>query len=86
MLDGTPTLRLNEFILASIAHGKIPLELPEAERNPSPMPEPEEIVFELDAKAKQAIEDSRNGFQEEMSKQQLKVSSALRLYAVHLEA
>jgi carnitine O-acetyltransferase len=86
MLDGTPTLRLNEFMLASIAHGKIPLELPEAERNPSPMPEPEEIVFELDAKAKQAIEDSRNGFQEEMSKQQLKVSIAHKCILFILQA
>lgn len=78
MLDGTPTLRLNEFMLGSLAHGKIPLELPEAERDPSPMPEPVEIVFELDAKAKEAIATSRKGFQEEMSKQQLKVRTAIR--------
>ena len=75
MLDGTPTLRLNEFMLASIANGKIPLELPEKERNPAPMPKPEEIVFELDHKAKEAIEKSKQGFQEEMGKQQLKVCS-----------
>ncbi|WVQ72228.1 hypothetical protein IAR50_001777 [Cryptococcus sp. DSM 104548] len=71
MLDGTPTLRLNEFILASLANQKIPLELPESERNKSSMPEPEEVVFELDAKAKQVIEESKKGFSEEMAKQNL---------------
>jgi hypothetical protein len=43
-------------------------------------------VFELDAKAKQAIEDSRNGFQEEMSKQQLKVSIAHKCILFILQA
>lgn len=74
MLDGTPTLRLNEFMLASIAQGKIPLELPENERNTSAMPRPEEIVFDLDHVAKEAIEKSTSGFGQEMSLQQLTVS------------
>lgn len=78
MLDGTPTLRLNEFMLASVAQGKIPLELPENERYKSSMPKPEEIVFELDAKTTDAIEKSKNGFGEEMSLQELKVSYSAR--------
>ena len=74
MLDGTPTLRLNEFMLASIDKGMIPLELPENERNPSPMPAPEEIVFELDKHVEGLIERSKKGFGEEMKLQDLKVS------------
>ncbi|WWD22640.1 hypothetical protein CI109_107133 [Kwoniella shandongensis] len=73
MLDGTPTLRLNEFMLASIAQGKIPLELPEGEKAKSPIAKPEEIVFELDDKAKKVVEESKKGFGEEMKLQDLKM-------------
>ncbi|WVQ82818.1 hypothetical protein IAT38_004950 [Cryptococcus sp. DSM 104549] len=73
MLDGTPTLRLNEFTLASVDQGKIPLELPSGEANTSPMPEPEEIVFELDDKLRGIVEESKKGFGEEMALQDLKM-------------
>lgn len=76
MLDGTPTLRMNEFMLASIEKGAIPLELPENERASGSMGKPEELVFELDDKLKRDIEKSREGFAEEMSQQDLKVSTA----------
>ncbi|OCF34576.1 carnitine O-acetyltransferase [Kwoniella heveanensis CBS 569] len=73
MLDGTPTLRLNEFTLGSIQAGKIPLELPEGEKADTPMPKPEELVFELDGKTKDVIEQSKKGFGEDMSLQDLKM-------------
>jgi hypothetical protein len=76
MLDGTPTLRLNEFMLASVDAGKIPLELPSNEKAQSPMPKPTELVFELDRKAMEAVEKSKKGFEQEMALQQLKVSKA----------
>jgi carnitine O-acetyltransferase len=75
MLDGTPTLRLNEFVLAGLAQGKIPLELLEGEKASSPMPQPEEIVFELDKKLEEVITKSKKGFADEMALQDLKVSS-----------
>nr|ODN85714.1 carnitine O-acetyltransferase [Cryptococcus depauperatus CBS 7841] len=71
MLDGTPTLRLNEFILASLDHGKIPLELPESERATSSMPEPEEIKFVLDNHIRDVIKQSQKGFAEEIAQQSL---------------
>lgn len=74
MLDGTPTLRLNEFMLASVDAGKIPLELPSNEKAQSPMPKPTELVFELDRKATDAVKQSQKGFEQEMALQQLKVS------------
>jgi carnitine O-acetyltransferase len=74
MLDGTPTLRMNEFMLAGIEKGQIPLELPESEKNTSPMPSPHEVVFEMDHKLKSAVAKSYQGFGEEMAQQDLKVS------------
>ncbi len=77
MLDGTPTLRMNEFMLGGIEAGKIPLELPEGEKANSPMPKPEEITFELDSHLQGVIEKSKKGFEEEMALQDLEVSSRL---------
>lgn len=82
MLDGTPTLRLNEFMLASLDKGAIPLELPENEKNSAPMPKPEEIVFELDHQLKETIAKSKTGFGEEMQLQDLKVGRTLSLMRV----
>jgi len=76
MLDGTPTLRMNEFMLAGIEKGQIPLELPEAEKNNTPMPSPHEVVFEMDHKLKSAVAKSYQGFGEEMAQQDLKVSQS----------
>ncbi|WWC90245.1 uncharacterized protein L201_005178 [Kwoniella dendrophila CBS 6074] len=73
MLDGTPTLRLNEFVLGSLQAGKIPLELPETEKSKEPMPEVEELQFELDEKLKQIVDKSKKGFGEEMGLQDLKM-------------
>ncbi|AFR92669.1 carnitine O-acetyltransferase [Cryptococcus neoformans C23] len=73
MLDGTPTLRLNEFILASIDSQKIPLELDSSETSRYSTTEPEELKFELDDKLKQIVEQSKRGFEEEMEKQDLKM-------------
>ena len=73
MLDGTPTLRMNEFILAALDKGKIPLELPEAERNRSPMPNSEELEFVLDKELQLAIAKSQKGFEKEMELQDLKI-------------
>jgi hypothetical protein len=65
---------MNEFMLAGIEKGQIPLELPESEKNTSAMPQPHEIVFEMDEKLKSAVAKSYQGFGQEMSQQDLKVS------------
>lgn len=77
MLDGTPTLRLNEFILASTDSKKIPLELDSSETSRRSKTEPEELKFELDGKLKQIVVQSKREFEEEMEKQDLKVCSCL---------
>ena len=73
MLDGTPTLRLNEFMLAGIEKGQIPLELPAGEKSGAEMPAPQEVVFEMDEKLKSAVAKSYQGFGQEMAQQDLKV-------------
>lgn len=76
MLDGTPTLRLNEFMLAGIEKGQIPLELPEGEKNGAEMSAPQEVVFEMDEKLKSAVAKSYQGFGAEMAQQDLRVCSS----------
>ncbi len=66
MLDGTPTLRLNEFMLGGIDAGKIPLELPAWERVTTPATAPQEITFTLDAKLHDLLAQSKKGFGEEV--------------------
>jgi len=54
-MDGTPTLRMNEFVLASIASGKV--DLGPTRVNASRLPGVEELVFELDDKVQKAINE-----------------------------
>lgn len=69
-MDGTPTLRMNEFVLASIAQGNFNL-------NPTSaltLPEVEELVFELDDdKVQKAIKDAETRFDELVGKHDLQV-------------
>ena len=46
-MDGTPTLCMNEFVLASIAHGKA--DLGPTRVNASRLPAVEELIFELES-------------------------------------
>jgi hypothetical protein len=68
---------MNEFMLAGIEKGQIPLELAEGEKATSKMPQPEEVVFEMDHKLKSALAESYKGFGEEMAQQDLKVGYSL---------
>jgi len=79
MLDGTPTLRLNEFMIGGVDAGKIPLELAGGEKATSPMPKPEEIMFEMDKHMEELVEKSKKGFAAEMALQDLEVSGLLDL-------
>ena len=73
--DGTPTLRLNEFILASLAGGKVDF----GARNvrPEGLVQPKEIKFDLDDKAKAYIKEAEEHFDELVGKHELFVSTFL---------
>ena len=70
-MDGTPTLRMNEFVLASIASGKAHLGPTRA--NASRLPGVEELVFELDDRVQKAIKEAEARFDELVGKHDLEV-------------
>lgn len=72
MLDGTPTLRMNEFVLAALDKGKIPLELSESERKSSPLTV-EEVKFETDGKIVEYVKKAEERFKEDVGRHDLKV-------------
>ncbi|EJU03250.1 acyltransferase ChoActase/COT/CPT [Dacryopinax primogenitus] len=74
-MDGTPTLRMNEFILAALEAGK--LESPkkdqdEGKSNPLNL-DPEELVFEVNDQVKEKIAESETMFDEVMAKHEMRV-------------
>lgn len=71
-MDGTSTLRMNEFVLASIASGKFELN-PTTRTCASTLPGVEELVFELDDKVQKAIKDAEARFDELVGKHDLEV-------------
>ena len=72
-MDGTPTLRMNEFILASLAANKIDLGPSRTEATGSNLPEPKELKFVVDSKVQQAVEGSCQRFDELVGQHHLQV-------------
>jgi carnitine O-acetyltransferase len=72
-MDGTPTLRMNEFMLASIAANKINLGPPRTSETGSALPEPKELKFILGDKSKTNIREAEARFDELVSKHDLHV-------------
>ncbi|KAG5644914.1 hypothetical protein DXG03_007466 [Asterophora parasitica] len=70
-MDGTPTLRLNEFILASLAHNKVPLGPERTESTAADLPVPTELKFTLDAQLNTLIKDAEGRFDELVGKHDL---------------
>lgn len=56
-MDGTPTSRLNDWLLRSLAHGKIDLGSPEA-RPASKLPEVKPLTFNLPGSVKSTIAEA----------------------------
>lgn len=72
-MDGTPTLRLNEFILASLAHNKVDLGAPRSSSTGANLPQPAELKFELDATCKKYINDACQHFDELVGQHDMQV-------------
>ena len=70
-MDGTPTLRMNEFILASLALNKI--DLGPEQVDASKLPKVEELVFEVNDQVKNLVKDSEKRFDELVGKHDLHV-------------
>ncbi|EPS96518.1 hypothetical protein FOMPIDRAFT_1025351 [Fomitopsis schrenkii] len=69
-MDGTPTLRLNEFSLASLAAGKVDLG---PARTAEDLETPEELTFVLDSKTEQFIKQAEANFDELVGKHDMEV-------------
>lgn len=61
-MDGTPTLRMTEFILGALAAGKIDLGAPRSAETATALPLPTRINFELDAKSRENITTAETDF------------------------
>jgi Choline/Carnitine o-acyltransferase len=70
-MDGSPTLRMNEFVLASIASKKVDLNM--TRTNASELPGVEELVFELNDEVQKAIKDAEARFDKLVGKHDLEV-------------
>ncbi|KAI8986185.1 acyltransferase ChoActase/COT/CPT [Trametes punicea] len=61
-MDGTPTLRMNEFILASLAEGKADLGPARTPSTGADLPPPQELTFVLDDRTQTYIADAQTHF------------------------
>ncbi|KAJ7195467.1 acyltransferase ChoActase/COT/CPT, partial [Mycena pura] len=68
-MDGTPTLRLNEFVLATLARGKADLGTPTGEA----LPAPTELAFELNATTRDLIGGAEKRFDALVAEHDLQV-------------
>lgn len=70
-MDGTPTLRLNEFILGAIDKGKV--DLAETDVAPSSLPAVEELKFEVSSEVEGALKLAEGRYAELLGDHHMKV-------------
>jgi len=76
-MDGTPTLRMNEFVLASLASNRVDLGPARTTSTGSDLPAPEELKFVLNATVRSAVESSCERFNKLVGHHDLHVRSTL---------
>ncbi|RDB15196.1 Carnitine O-acetyltransferase, mitochondrial [Hypsizygus marmoreus] len=72
-MDGTPTLRMNEFILATLALGKADLGPAATSTTGSDLPQPEELAFVVDDKVRGLVADAEKRFNDLVGAHDLEV-------------
>ncbi|RXW21507.1 hypothetical protein EST38_g4351 [Candolleomyces aberdarensis] len=70
-MDGTPTLRLNEFVLGSIEKGKV--DLTETEVSQADLPPVEELKFEVNKEVEGALKEAEGRYEELLGDHHMKV-------------
>lgn len=70
-MDGTPTLRMNDFVLAALEAGKI--DLGSSNRSATELPEPQPVRFDITAAAQEAIRGALGDFDDVMRQHSLQV-------------
>ena len=72
-MDGTPTLRMTEFIFGALAHNKVDLGEPRNSSTGSSLPAPSELKFVIDEKSKAHISQAEADFDELVGKHDMEV-------------
>ncbi|KAN0087713.1 Acyltransferase ChoActase/COT/CPT [Tylopilus felleus] len=72
-MDGTPTLRLNEFMLASLAANKIELGPARTETTGADLEGPRELKFELDGRCREYIDAACEHFDALVARHEMQV-------------
>ncbi|KAF8919060.1 acyltransferase ChoActase COT CPT [Mucidula mucida] len=72
-MDGTPTLRMNEFVLATIALGKVPLGAPKTQDTGKDLPLPVELTFKVNSQVKDLVNGAANRFDQLVGNHELRV-------------
>ncbi|PCH40276.1 acyltransferase ChoActase/COT/CPT [Wolfiporia cocos MD-104 SS10] len=72
-MDGTPTLRLNEFTLASLAAGKVDLGPARTEDTGRDLDAPQELPFVVDAKTQTYITQAEAAFDDLVGKHDMQI-------------
>lgn len=82
-MDGTPTLRMNEFVLSALAHNKI--DLGPAEADKSKLPHVEELIFEVNNQVKELVKGAEKRFDELVGAHDLhvRVQESLCFWLLH---
>lgn len=74
-MDGTPTLRLNEFILATLALNKADLGPARTPETGNALPNPVELKFDVDARVQGLVKEAEARFDELVGKHDLHVGT-----------
>ncbi|KAG7088269.1 hypothetical protein E1B28_012283 [Marasmius oreades] len=72
-MDGTPTLRMNEFVLAAIALNKVRLGSPRTSETEKDVAEPVELKFEVDEGVGQLVKEAETRFDQLVGRHELHV-------------
>ncbi|KAF9267289.1 acyltransferase ChoActase/COT/CPT [Marasmius fiardii PR-910] len=72
-MDGTPTLRMNEFVLASIALNKVNLGSPRTSETGKGLAEPIELQFEVNEHVQQLVKEAESRFDQLVGQHDLHV-------------
>ncbi|KAH9936124.1 acyltransferase ChoActase/COT/CPT [Fomitopsis serialis] len=72
-MDGTPTLRMNEFMLASLAAGKIDLGPARTAETAKDLEAPKELAFVLDSNTNRYVKEAEKNFDDLVGKHDMHV-------------
>jgi carnitine O-acetyltransferase len=77
-MDGTPTLRMNEFALASLAAKKVNLGPPRTSETGKGFPMPTELKFVVDETVRNQVKDAEIAFNKLVGQHDMHVCVSIR--------